>query len=396
MQQATIRRSKNAYLDDLGRNFSATKVDFYSSAPHRELVEGVIGCINKGTPLDIETSLRALQLGNSRVVGIVRDFVSRFGSLEHPEHGEYEVGLKHCVDARSAVINLPFLLRFDTIHERTAGSVVRNGGVFRVLSPFGRGFVSTHKSCGGEATAHSLHSEGKRADDPQIDHITDSIPHAVAIIKDPDTRSRWNARSQVVNAAAMLDSHNLGNDVHPIFENWGRWEEGVVSLEWLSTTQAQPDDIFKVLRATMVDIWTTALSRHITPEKQFSHAIVYYDPYRLGAVNDPRSIFDASPNELFCVTEDFRHATNGGELSLSAVGSLRYAGFYGDGHVAGVGKKHGNRHIVILDPDFEVICAVERKLLASAPDIKELTRGGQTITRALYNVDTAEVTFLPR
>jgi hypothetical protein len=281
------------YLDQLGRDFSANKVDFYSSAENRGLVEGVIGCIKGGAPLSIETSLRALQLGNSRVVGTVREYVDRFGALEHPEHGEYEVGLKHCVDARSAIINLVLSLRFNTIHERTAGSVVRNGGVFRVLSPLGRGFVSTHKSCGGEATAHELHTHGKRAEDPQIDHITDSIPHAVAIIEDPDRRSRWNARSQVVNAAAMLDSHSLGNEVHPTFENWGRWADRVVDLEWLSTNQPDPDNIFKALRATMVDIWTTALSRGITPEKQFSHAIIYYDPYRLGTINDPRSIFDA-------------------------------------------------------------------------------------------------------
>ncbi|MGV8085616.1 MAG: hypothetical protein ACP5N9_05180 [Candidatus Bilamarchaeum sp.] len=394
--QQTTRRARNVYLDQLGRDFSANKVDFYSSAENRGLVEGVIGCIKGGAPLSIETSLRALQLGNSRVVGIVREYVDRFGALEHPEHGEYEVGLKHCVDARSAIINLVLSLRFNTIHERTAGSVVRNGGVFRVLSPLGRGFVSTHKSCGGEATAHELHTHGKRAEDPQIDHITDSIPHAVAIIEDPDRRSRWNARSQVVNAAAMLDSHSLGNEVHPTFENWGRWADRVVDLEWLSTNQPDPDNIFKALRATMVDIWTTALSRGITPEKQFSHAIIYYDPYRLGTINDPRSIFDASPNELFCVTEDFRHATNGGGLSLTAVGSLRYAGFFGGGHVAGVGKKDGNRHIVILDTDLDVVLAVKRKLLASAEDIHELTKNGETITLALYNPDTAEVTLLPR
>jgi hypothetical protein len=93
------------------------------------------------------------------------------------------------------------------------------------------------------------------------------------------------------------------------------------------------------------------------------------------------------------VTEDFRAASNGHSLSLSAIGSLRYAGFLDGGHVAGVGKD-GNRHVVILDTDLKTLRAVKEKLLESSQDIRELSNNGQTITLALYDRDTARVEFI--
>ena len=385
---------KTQYLAEVKRTFYEKKSDHYRSHAERPLIEDVYGAMRNRQPLPIEVSKKALLIGNERVVSVVGDLTSSFGPLHHPVPGEFMIGIKQCVDARSALFNLVTLLKNPVIHERTAGSIVRKGGVFKVLDPFGRGYVSTHKSCGGEKTAHDFHVKGERSSDESIDHIIDSIPHGVAIIEDPDLRSRWNARTQALNASAILDSMGLGNEVHPLFENWTGWKEGEFELEWVSTTQAVPDDIYKELRDVNAMTWKFSMANGITPEHQYSHAIVYYDPYRLGRVNGPRQIFDSSPNEIFCVTEDFRAAANGHSLSLTAIGSLRYAGFLGDGHVFGVGKKDGNRHIVILDTEVETLRAVREKLLKSSPDIAELSGNGQTITLALYDRDTARVQFI--
>ncbi len=385
---------KALYLAEAKRTFYEKKSDYYRRHSEKPFIETVYGAMKDKKPLPIEMSQKALLLGNERVVSQVAEFTERFGPLKHPLPGEYLIGVKQCVDARSALFNLVALLEFPIIHERTAGSVVRHGGAFKVLSPFGRGYVSTHKSCGGEKVAHDFHAKGERANDPQIDNIVDSIPHGVAVIEDPDLRSRWNARTQALNASAILDSAGHGNEVHPLFENWSGWREGHFDLEWVSTTQAVPDDIYKELRAVNAMTWKYSLDNGITPDVQYAHAIFYYDPIRLGRVSGPRQICDSSPNEVYCVTGDFRTATNGRQLSLSAVGSLRYAGFLDGGHVSGVGKENGNRHIVILDTEVEVLRAMRRKLLLSSPEISELSRGGETISLALYDRDTARIEFI--
>lgn len=387
--------SKAQHLAEVKRTFYERKSEHYRAHAERPFIEDIYGAMRNRQPVPIEASKKALLLGNERVVSVIGEFTGKFGPLEHKGPHEYMVGIKQCVDARSALFNLATLMQFPVIHERTAGSVVRNGGVFKVLDPyFGKGFVSTHKSCGGEKTAHDYHIKGEKTSDPQIDHIIDSIPHGVAIIEDPDMRSRWNARTQAVNASSIIDALDLGNEVFPLFENWGGWREGRFDLEWVSHTQTVPEKVYKDLRDVNITTWQYSMSNGITPEHQYSHAIVYYDPYRLGRINGPRQIFDSSPNEIFCVTEDFRAATNGHKLSLSAIGSLRYAGFLGDGHVFGVGKKDGNRHIVILDTDLDTLRAVKEKLVRSSDDIAELSGNGQTITLALYDRDTARVQFI--
>ncbi len=385
---------KTAYLAEVKRTFYERKSDHYRAHAERPMIEEVYSAMRDKHPIPIELSKKALLVGNARTVSVVDEFAAKFGPLSHPAPGDYLIGVKQCVDARSALFNLPILLQYPVIHERTAGSVVRHGGAFKVLSPFGRGYVSTHKSCGGEKVAHDFHAKGERANDPQIDNIIDSITHGVATITDPDVRSRWNARIQANNAMAILDSMDLGNDVHPLYENWSGWKDGKFDLEWLSTTQAVPDDIYKELKAVNEMTWRYSLANGITPDVQYAHAIIHYDPYRLGRVSGPRQIFDSSPNEIYCVTEDFRKATNGKPLSLSAVGSVRYAGFLDGGHVSGVGKADGNRHIVILDTDVQVLRAVREKLLQSSPEIAELSGNGASISLAFYDRDTARVQFI--
>ncbi|MEW6035077.1 MAG: hypothetical protein AB1529_00550 [Candidatus Micrarchaeota archaeon] len=404
---------KLQYLAEAKRTFYDRKSEYYRRHAERPFIESVYGAMRGKQPVPIEDSKKALLLGNERVVSVVGDFTREFGPLVHGGAGEYELAVKQCVDARTALFNLMTLLTFSTIHERTAGAVVRHGGVFKVLkSPAGRGYIATHTECGGEGTAHVYHVKGEKFNDPQIDHIIDSIPHGIATIGEEsqeknrteppqktkeelrDLRSRWNARSQEVNASAILESVDNDCEVHPLFENWRGWREGRFELEWLSRTQTTPDGFYKEFRRVNQMTWQYSMANGITPEHQYSHAVIYYDPYRLGRVNGPRQIFDSSPNEIFCVTEDFRAASNGHSLSLSAIGSLRYAAFLDGGHVYGVGKNGGNRHIVILDTDLNTLRAVREKLLRSSADIAELSGHGGTITLALYDRDTAKVEFI--
>lgn len=369
------------------RIFADKRADFYRAHLKSGLVEEVQGAIAKRDSPPLPQVLDYLLVGNQRSAGIVNSFEASFGKLKKPEPGEYHIGRKGCVDSRAQDEIVLDLIQHMRIHERTAASVVRRGFVFLVLEPVvGVGFVVTHSGCGGEQLAYDCHSAHNVATlDAHARSIVESIPPGIATIKDPILRSKANARVQAAVASGIVQNTGLSNEVHPVMITWQNWPD--VDAVWCSS--GHENRAVTQMRENFKLLWKIAKELGRSPENQFAHTIVYYDPYRLGRINNPRAIFDSLPNELFCVTENFN--LDAVDLSASAVGSVRYAGFLDGGHVLGVGKGNGNRHVMILDPDPAVMAAVKQKLLASSPDLTELTRGGETITQAKYNVDTGLV-----
>jgi len=387
--------TKTDYLSEGRKQYADKRADFYKKHADSGLIENVAKAISKRKSPDISELKRYLLAGNERTMAIISDFSKTFGALESPKPGEYHIAEKECVDARATSSTIFDTLERPMIHERTAASVVRKGSVFFVLDPVvGVGFVKTHYGCGGEGVAHDCHSNkmlGKLGDDVRA--IVESVPPAIALIKDKVRRSQWNARIQSMSASALLDSRNLGNEVHPVMLTWENWP--IVDILWCSDKKVAENAAVTQMRENLKLLWGIAKDQGRSPEKQYSHTIVYYDPFRLGRFNLPRTIFDLLPNEMFCVTEDFRSSKDPSHtLSSSAVGSLRYAGFLDGGHVAGVGGKEGNRHVMILDTDPEVISDIKLKLLRSSSDVASLTNNGQTITEAKYLPESGKVEFI--
>jgi hypothetical protein len=407
------------YLAEERRIFADKRCDFYSKHGKKGLVEDVQTLISSRSNPDISSLKEYLLVSNERTAAIIADFSARFGKLVAPLPGEYMIAEKECVDSRAATMLIPDLLELPRIHERTAAAVVRKGPAFFTLhKSLGRGYVKTHFACGGEDVAYKVHT-GKDLvnQDENVRSIVESIPYATACIEDPVLRCKQNARIQAENASGLLASgkdgkkEKMSNEIHPVmitWENWGKTSEGKVlvgadgvDVLWCSRTQADEDHLVAQMRQNFKTLWAIAAELGRTPLRQddlaahYSHTIVFYDPFRLGLANNPRVIFDMLPNEMFCVTEDFREKKlNNGSLSSTALGSLRYAGFLGGGHVGGVGGSNGSRHIMILDPDPPTMRKAKEKLLQSSQDIRDLTRNGETISMAKYDIETGLVEFI--
>jgi hypothetical protein len=297
----------------------------------------------------------------------------------------------------------------EMIHGRTAGAIVRHGRIFESLALYGVGFVKVHYGCGAEKESHDYHTgQFKGKPDEDLRRIVESIPFPVASEPNVSFRTELNGVHQVSMAAVIMERLKLGYPIYPIMYTWENWAKGQeVDVLWLSRTQRRENPLVGAMRENAKLLWKIAADLGRSPvdkedphKNQFAHTIFVYDPYRLGRFNDPRAgIFDLLPNEGLCVSFDFdKIVNNGGELSRSALGSVKYAGFHEEhgvyGHVVGVGGKNGNRHIQIIDPDPKVTLKVEAALLADSPIIRDLTRGGETIIRTKYDLETREVTFL--
>ncbi|HSB47014.1 MAG TPA: hypothetical protein VLD37_03300 [Candidatus Bilamarchaeum sp.] len=415
---ADLRRQ---YFEKERKEYPYRRIDFYKVHANWGLVDSIQRVIAARQMPEMGDLKSYLLTGNERAAKIVAEYTAQFGKLTAPRPGGYMIVEKECVDARAATAVIFDMLDLPRIHERTAGAVVRKGPAFFALHPsLGRGYVKTHFACGGEDVAHKHYITPPRERgqvDEHVQSIVDSIPYATASITDPVLRCKQNARIQAENASGLLNSGKngtrpkMGNEVHPVMVTWEAWGKGengktiagadAVDVLWCSRTQADEDQLVTQMRQNFKTLWAIAADLGRSPVKngsqaaQYSHTIVFYDPFRLGVVNNPRAIFDQLPNEMFCVTEDFRdRKLNNGSLSSTALGSLRYAGFLGGGHVCGVGGNGGSRHILILDPDPATMLKVKEKLLASSQDIRDLTRNGETITLAKYDIDTARVEFI--
>lgn len=399
MTQYKALDKRSSRIREEKRRFAERRFDFYKRHADSGFIDFFERGVSNREPLPIDAVKRRLVLGNERIVILINDMLTELGKLEDPQPGTYSRAMKECVDARKMLTTALDLLMRRTIHERTAAAIVRRGHIFTVMNEDGVGFLFTHFGCGGEAVAHNFHTGaynngGERLvrDDPHMRSIVDSIPRGIASIRDPVARSEANARLQAMVAHEIVMAEGLGNLIHPAMITWENWPE--VDVKWLSKTRFPEQPWINTVRENAQALWTIAATLGRTPEKQYSHTAFYYDPFRLGRINDPRAVFDLLPNEGFCVTESFKDVANGGQLSGSAVGSLRYAVSHGgEGHVLGVGTENGTRHIAILDPDVGTLHAVKEALLRSSKELADLTSNGKTITLIRYDLDTKRIEF---
>jgi hypothetical protein len=391
-----MKRQNNPRLEyiDAGRaNFAEQRRGFYLS--HRGLVNELQKGISTLVPIYIPDVRKLLLIGNQRTAEIIGGFFDTIHKLKDPQPGEYMLSIKECTDARAVCGTVYSYFRRTMIHERTAGASVRNGHVFSLLNTeFGIGVIVSHFACGGENVANRHHTgQIDGYSDLSIRGIVEAVPAGIARIPDPILRTKCNCRSQVATVDGILESIGMGNSIYPTMLTWENWPK--INLLWLGVNQSRTPELVNRLEASAQTLWGVALELGRSPKEQYAHTIAFYDPTRLGRFNDPRVIFDSLPNEMFCVTENFDGFENGStELSNSALGSLRYAGFLNGGHVFGVGHRDGTRHVLIIDTDASVVRKVKNALLASSEDIRDLTCNGETITMAVYNLETHLVTFI--
>ena len=305
---------------------------------------------------------------------------------------DYQLAMKQCTDARQVTIDLDFLMDVLTIHERTAGNIVRSGKVFLSLAETGSAIVEGHYQCGATGVAHKL----RDADLPNIDEnilrILTAISPYVRNIGESAARDRENAIDQAGRVRRILRINGLSNQVFSGFYTWENGENGPF-YDWL---EAPGNGIGKMLEESSVRLTRHSLAEGRNFDTQYAAITMMYDPYRLGRINDPRAIFDALVNEMFCVTFDFRRMEEGNvrNLSRTALGSVKYANFDQGGHVNGVGGVGGTHALGIIDTDEGIIERAKKYLLDTFKEIKNLTGNGKAIIPIKYDPQTGKAQFL--
>jgi len=342
-------------------------------------------------PMEADIIKSHYSQGNSVFKGRVDEFEKENSKLSDPKPGEYKLAKKKCTDARQLTESLGMYFVMPIIHENTAGSIVREGHVFKVLAPDGFGVVEGHYECGANAVAHAFHNDTFKGDkNEHVVRIANSIPPAVAAPDNPSVRDRRNAIHQAAMARFTLEDAKMHQPIYPAFVTW----ENGVDYQWLKGMPVS--ELPSLMENDVRQMYDYALAEGRNFGPQYSTITMIYDPYRLGRFNDPRIIMDALMNEFFCVTFDFRRLGNGHPrpLSRTGMGSLIYANFHdGMGHVKGVGGSDGTHIVGVMDKDEKIIERAVSELL-SDPQIRELTLNGARILPIKYDPETRLVTFL--
>jgi carbonic anhydrase len=362
--------------DDRGR-----RSDYYRHAGG--LTEEVYSIARAGDVVPISMALKFLELSNLRAAKLFHAFTDQFGALPSAAtRSGYDMALKDCVDARSAVLSpFDYMLR-TVLEERTAAVGVRSGHVFRLLHSNGRGFVLTHTGCGGEKVAHDAvcgKSDGTPIDG-HIARIVETVPAGVARIDDAERRSVLNAKVQAFMAREMLVAEDVNRSIDAAMLHWDTNMDSAV--HWLANPSA-PHEWAKDMQTTARD--GVYMIREFNAAQLSTHwalASFFYDATQM-PVSSMHALFDLHQNMGFCVTANFGKES-GESFAGSAVGSLRYAISHGgEGHVNGIGHNKGaSRLIIVPGCGAADLAEVKAQLIASSPELRDLTRGGETIIRA--------------
>jgi len=364
-------------------------------APWRkDYSESALNRIAAQRPLSLEMLRSHYSQANAKTV----ERLKAKGDLEQPEKKDsrwnFQIAIKQCTDARQVTIDLDMLERFLIIHERTAGNVVRNGMAFKSLSDLGVGIVEGHYQCGATGVAYKLRNSDLSGIDEHILRIITAVSPHVQNIAESGERDRENAVDQAWRVKRILRRINMSNNVYAGFFTWENGPHGP-NYQWLGEQSPDPQINF-AFHESSSRIAGFSLAEGRSFDTQYATITMMYDPYRLGRINDPRVIFDALVNEMFCVTFDLRRMEDETirPLSRTGMGSVKYANFDKGGHVAGVGGEDGTHALGIVDPDENVLDRVKGYLLDNFPQIKELTQNGLAILPIKYDPETAKAEFL--
>ncbi|MBI5046213.1 hypothetical protein HZC07_00580, partial [Candidatus Micrarchaeota archaeon] len=298
------------WLDDKRKHFAEERMAHYRDHPKAALIEGIKKQIAAGTSVPISDVLEHLSICNGRVISLVREYKEKWG-WETPQRGDYIIAEQECGDTRAGTAIILDVFRYPRIHKRTAGAPVYSPELFLALdADVGRAYIKTHKACGGEKAAHECHVHSTVGSiDQALARIVESIPWGIGAISEQfaDIRSKGNARVQAVTARVLLEINKRTNPVVPLFVTWGeRGSDGKYrDIDVAVCDGVQEDQFIMKMRQNYQWLWAMAQEYGITPEDQYAHTTILYDPYRLGRLNNPRLIFDQLPNTTFCPTANF-------------------------------------------------------------------------------------------
>ena len=303
-------------------------------------------------PLQAAPLIEYLSSCNSVIQRIVGTHIQENGPLQALS-GKclYDLKRIQCTDSRAVTMNPNRLLQFHVIHKRIAGNVTTKGTGLRSVAPYGTIIVEGHKACGGLAASYDYEKSLRPGDsritmDPSIYRIISSVPQHVRLMRDDRARGEANAIVQAFYARQILNTDDEAGGAQSRAPGPGAMQTAAVCPSFYSWTSGHEwlgshpgvDLPRKALRGLIHDdarlMTEYALAEGRDFSRQYTTVTMLYDPYRLGRVNDPRAIFGALGNEMFCVTTDFNAFNpdisahmHKGRIATPALGSVMYAGY---------------------------------------------------------------------
>jgi len=382
-------------------------------------------------PLQREPLLEYLGAGNHAVTGEVARHVKANGPLVHPKkingNWDFEVAIEQCTDARHVTMSLEMLLKYSILHDRDAGSVVSRAQIFLNAARDAIRIAEVHEGCGASKVAHQLRDlkvpEGL---DANIFYLLTHIPAYVRYIADPVERNIENAVAQADKVRRILERAGKPSAVNQVYYSWSDVEMpygriirnlseaqglGITEEEWSRKShhgrmlvKSEDRGVLSDLSRTAVEMRDYALAEGRELGEQYAAITWLYDAYRLGRINDPRAIFGALANEMFCVTVNLRpfdpKEREPGDgvkerLSTTAMAGVSYANFDRShgliGNVRGVNETHMTG---IIDTSEQVLLNVKKHLMDKYPEVRSVTENGANIVLAHYDRDSGKVNFI--
>lgn len=327
---------------------------FKPSAPrHRPLAEEPL--VRTFQSLSREESIRRLQDGNRT---FQRELEQRGKKPVRVE--KYDILLLMCSDARCDATELETYLGQNVLVVEIAGNV--SGKYLKTalekLKDGAEVIVCGHTNCGA-CDAKKSDPRGKATESKPLRRLLDRID--IASVQGAEDIYAANVLHQANALAESKLVQRKKLKVTPALFQPEKTEQPLKSLlgrtsEFLSTLQQTAGQRLAEAKREGKDL-----------SIQYAHAVVVGDSTSLGLFTDPRLVFAAGLNELFCVNAPAGH------LNPEAIASIEFALL----HVAGVKE---TAHIVLLHSNPKQARSVLETLLSISDIIRSKTQGGKTVT----------------
>jgi hypothetical protein len=361
MKQRELARRGKVGLDNLARVIEAR-----TKLPQEILAESRMGkSLTKNTVAD------RLDIGNMLFREIMRN-------KSIPDWMKNVIVLGLCCDARPTKLGMSTSLGgLETKQGHVAANVITED-IFKKLNKNGFAAMIGHcPACGGVEAVNSW-LKGAVEKGLRMLELKALVPEGIVDYNETAVRSRFNAAGQAERMGKITDKE-IYNGLIGLSEN--------VSGNYLDLSIAEGNEahreIVDTLQLEAKLIMQAALAEGIDPNPHSAMAVLVYDPEDIGPINPALACLAIMPREVFTVTE----------LSGPGIASIQYAISHGGtGHVEGIGGKDGSRLIWTPASCRSKSDKIVNTILAD-PELKEVTKGGETILRSQYNPNTWENTF---
>jgi hypothetical protein len=326
-----------------------------------------------GKPLGKKAVVERLGTGN-------RLFLEIMKNQSIPVWIKNMIVLGLCCDARPTKLGMATSLGgLETKQGHVAANAITSE-IFKNLNKDGFAAMIGHcPACGGVEAVNSW-LKGVVEKGERMLELKAMVCEKIIEGENPELRSVINAEKQawrVEREAVRKKVYSGLIDLSP--DNEGEY----LNFREFTMESGTHKAIAETLKAEAKLIMDGAYAEGIDPNPHSAMLVLVYDPEDVGPISPVLASLAMMPREVFTVTE----------LSGAGIASIQYAISHGGtGHVEGIGGKDGSRLIWTPASCKSKSDQIVNIILAD-PELKEATKGGETILQSEYNPKTMENKF---